>query len=76
MGELMSTLGPGGTVRSLVRSMKTVRQFVFDWVGDAVNGSSMVKKTNALVKKAVKVLRAQAKEVTTLVKEANRLKPA
>jgi len=76
MVDLMNTLRPVETVLSLVRSMKTVLQFLLDWVGHAVTVPSLVKKTNAMVKKAAKALPPQANQVNTLVKEANPPKPA
>lgn len=76
LAELMAVISPIEAVLSLIGTMKMVLQFMFKWIADVTGVSSGVKKAKAVLKKAQKILRDEAKQVTQLVKEVNKLKPA
>ena len=76
VAELMAMIDPVETVLGMVNSMKMMLQFVFDWVKDVSPVAGLAKKARTMLLKSVKMLKAEAKELTKLVKEANALKPA
>lgn len=74
--ELMVSINPVEMVLNVIHTMKMMLQMVFKWIAQVGPVAGGVKKAKALIKKSVKMLRAEAKGVTQLVKEANQLKPA
>ncbi len=76
VSEVMAVLAPIEAVLSVISTFKTVLQMIFKWIAQVSGVTSGVKKARALLKKSYKILRDEAKEVTKLVKEVNKLKPA
>ncbi|MEO0401600.1 MAG: hypothetical protein AAF214_04425 [Pseudomonadota bacterium] len=76
VSEVMNLLNPLDVVLTVVNTMKMVLQMIFKWISQSGPISSGVKKAKTLVKKSLKLLRQEAKQVTEMVKEVNKLKPA
>ncbi|MEM6740640.1 MAG: hypothetical protein AAF646_11000 [Pseudomonadota bacterium] len=76
VAQILSALNPLNAVLAVVRSFVMVLMLMLKWIRDVVGLASMIKKTQSLVSKMAKALRAELKTVTQLVKETNRLKPA
>ncbi|MEM9900933.1 MAG: hypothetical protein AAF865_06280 [Pseudomonadota bacterium] len=76
VAQILSALNPLNAVLAVVRSFAMVLMLMLKWIRDVVGLASMIKKTQSLVSKMAKALRAELKTVTQLVKETNRLKPA
>ncbi|MEM6371984.1 MAG: hypothetical protein AAF727_04300 [Pseudomonadota bacterium] len=76
VAEVMVLLNPVEIVLAVINTMKMMLQMVFRWVSDVSNISSGVKKAKAMMRKSFKLLKVEAKRVTEVVKEANKLKPA
>jgi len=74
--EVLVILNPIEMILKVIDTMKMMLQLIFKWITQVSGISSGVKKAKALIKKSVKMLKAEAKQVTELVKEANKLKPA
>ncbi|MEP1962795.1 hypothetical protein [Tateyamaria sp.] len=74
--EVVTVLNPIDIALSLMNKMKRILQMVFKWVGQVGQIASGVKRAKNLIKKSVKQLKTEAKEVTKLVKDVNKLKPA
>ncbi|MFL4469499.1 hypothetical protein ACERZ8_06310 [Tateyamaria armeniaca] len=74
--EIMVAINPIEMVLRLIDTMKMMLQLVFRWITQVGGITSGVKKAKALIKKSFKLLKAEAKQVTEMVKEANKLKPA
>lgn len=74
--ELMVAINPIDVVLRVIDAMKMMLQVVFRWISQVTALTTSVKKAKALIKKSVKLLKAEAKQVTEMVKEANKLKPA
>lgn len=74
--ELMVAINPIEMVLKVIDTMKMMLQLVFRWITQVGGITSGVKKAKALIKKSVKLLKAEAKQVTEMVKDANKLKPA
>ncbi|MEM0937436.1 MAG: hypothetical protein AAGJ91_16200 [Pseudomonadota bacterium] len=76
VAQILSALNPLNAVLAVVRSFAMVLMLMLKWIRDVVGLALMIKKTQSLVSKMAKALRAELKTVTQLVKETNRLKPA
>ncbi|WP_413851253.1 hypothetical protein [Tateyamaria sp.] len=74
--EVMVILNPIETILQVIDRLKMMLQLIFKWITQVSGISNGVKKAKALIKKSVKMLKAEAKQVTELVKEVNKLKPA
>lgn len=74
--EVLVIINPIEIVLKVIDAVKMMLQLVFKWIAQVGGITSGVKKAKALIKKSVKMLKAEAKNVTELVKEVNKLKPA
>ncbi|WP_299728863.1 hypothetical protein [uncultured Tateyamaria sp.] len=74
--EVMVVINPIEIVLKVIDTMKMMLQLVFGWITQVGSITSGVKKAKSLIKKSVKMLKAEAKQVTEMVKDANKLKPA
>ena len=74
--EVLVMINPIEMVLKVIDTMKMMLQLVFKFISQVGGITSGVKKAKTLIKKSVKMLKAEAKKVTELVKESNKLKPA
>ena len=74
--EVLVVLNPIEFALKLIDTMKMMLQLVFKFITQVGGITSGVKKAKALIKKSVKKLKAEAKQVTEMVKDASKLKPA
>ncbi len=73
---LASLIKPIAFALALIDTFKMVLKLMLKWITDVSGIAKGVKQVESSVKKAVKMLGAELKNVTKLVKEANALKPA
>lgn len=76
VSEVMTILSPIEMVLGVISTVRMVLQLVFKWISQVAGLTSAVKKARSLLKKSQVMLKNVAKEVTTIVKDVNKLKPA
>lgn len=74
--RVLALLDPIDVALSMINAMKKMLQAMFKWVGQVGSLASGVKRVKNLIQKFSKLLKAEAKNVTEMVKQANKLKPA
>ena len=72
--ELLSQIDVLGPVLKIIATFKTVLQLMLSWISRITGVVSLLQKAKTIVKKLVKVLKAELKELVQLVKEAGRIK--
>ncbi|MEM8577536.1 MAG: hypothetical protein AAGF60_06760 [Pseudomonadota bacterium] len=76
VAQMMILINPIQAVLKIVTTFSTVLSFLFSWISEVGSVEALMKRASSVVKKAHKMLKAEAKRVTQMVKEANQLKPA
>lgn len=74
--EFFNELDVLGKALSVANSFKTVLRLIFSWFADVTRALDAVKKARKLLRKLVKEIKLELKQMLKLRKEVMRLKPA
>ena len=74
--QFLMSLNPVKMVLQMIEKIKMILRMILKWIDSVTGVFTAVKKVEALVKKGLKTLQRELKEITVTVKEANKLKPA